>query len=408
MSHILIIGQKFSSLTDFIVENGHTYTLVQDVRKTKFPDKKFKHRIVADFTNKNTLLKTIDTIYDKVDAVMTTYESYVRPTAWVAQHLSVPGLPLDAAEACTDKFVMRSKFNDAVEKISPDFALVNSENDIRSFAKTHNFPLILKPANLAKSLLVTKSASLDELLHNYQSSAELLSSVYKKYAANRTPQLIIEEYLDGSIHSVDAFVDSTGTPHILDEIVDYQTGYDIGFDDNFHYSRILPSGLSASNQNALRHCADIGIRALGMKNSPAHVEIIMTKNGPRIVEIGARNGGYRERMHGIANGINITQAALDIALGKQPSLDAARHDYCAVLELFPKSNGKFIEITNLTDLESLPSLQYLSVKAKHGQEVGKSSAGHKMVAVILLSTADAKQFKKDLDYITNHCQVVVT
>ena len=57
-----------------------------------------------------------------------------------------------------------------------------------------------------------------------------LSGIYKKYAANRKPKMIIEEFMEGSVHSVDAFVDSNGTPHVLESIVDYQTGYDMGFD----------------------------------------------------------------------------------------------------------------------------------------------------------------------------------
>ncbi|OGL22300.1 hypothetical protein A2707_03155 [Candidatus Saccharibacteria bacterium RIFCSPHIGHO2_01_FULL_45_15] len=407
MSHILIIGQKFSSLTDFIVKNGHTYTLIQDVLKTKFPDKKFKNRVVADFTSQASLFEAIDTLKVTADAAVTTYESYVLPTAWVTEHLTIPNLPVAAAEACTDKFIMRSKFNDAPEKISPAFAIINSEHDVRLFAESHAFPLILKPANLAKSLLVTRNDSLDELLLNYKKSTKLLSSIYSKYAANRTPQLIIEEYLDGTIHSVDAFVDSTGTPQILDEVVDYQTGYDIGFDDNFHYSRILPSALSQADQDALRHCAAIGIRALGMKNSPAHVEVIMTREGPRIVEIGARNGGYRERMHSLANDIDITAAAINTALGKRVSIKAKKHDNCAVLELFPRSNGKFVTITNLKTVENLPSLQYLSVKAASRQTIGKSSDGYKMAAVVILSSPNTEQFKKDISYITENCQVIV-
>lgn len=407
MSHILIVGQKFSGLVDYIESHGHTYTYLQDVLKTKFPDKRFKHRVVADFSSRDTLLTTVDSLKHPVDAVISTYENYILPTAWIAEHLGLPGLPVAAAEACTDKFLMRSLFAAAPEKISPGFATVSSEDDVRAFAATHSFPLILKPANLAKSLLVTKNSDLDELIANYRHSVELLQTTYKKYAPNRTPKLIIEEFLEGSIHSVDAFVDAEGTPHILDQIVDYQTGYDIGYDDNFHYSRLLPSRLAASEQAAFQHCADIGIRALGMKNSPAHVEIIMTADGPRIVEIGARNGGYRERMHELANGIDITGAALALALGQQPHIVATRNDPCAVLELFPRQPGRYVSIRNLAHLEQLPSLRYISVKAKPGQYIGKAADGYKMTAVVILSdTSDnIARFYRDLDDVATTVSV---
>lgn len=406
MSHILVIGQKFSSLTAYLLEKGHTYTFLQDITKTKFPDKKFKNRVVADFSSKESLLATVDTLKIAPDAVLATYENYILAAAWVAEHLGLPGMPVSAAEACTDKFLMRSLFDKAPEKISPGFATVTSKDDIFRFAKAHSFPLILKPANLAKSLLVTKNHNLEELIANYEKSTALLEGIYKKYAPARTPKLIIEEFLEGSIHSVDAFVTSEGTPYVLNEIVDYQTGYDIGYDDNFHYSRILPSKLSLKDQAALRHCAEVGIVALGMKSSPAHVEIIMTKDEPRIVEIGARNGGYRERMHALANGIDITGAALSIALGKTPNIQATKHDSCAVLELFPKTAGIYKEIRHYEELLALPSTRYTSIKAKVGSHIGKSADGFKAALVLILANHDSKQFNKDLEFINRHVQVI--
>lgn len=400
MSHILIVGQKFSSLVEYIESHGHTYTFLQDILRTKFPDKKFKHRVVADFSSRENLLAAADMIPRSIDAVITTYENYILPTAWIAEHLGLPGLPVATAEACTDKFLMRSLFDNAHEKISPAFATVTSEDDVRQFASTHSFPLILKPANLAKSLLVTKSSDLNELIANYRHSVELLQTIYKKYAPNRTPKLIIEEFLEGSIHSVDAFIDNNGTPHVLDQIVDYQTGYDIGYDDNFHYSRLLPSKLREADQVALRHCAAIGIRALGMKNSPAHVEIIMTNDGPRIVEIGARNGGYRERMHSLANGIDVTGIALDIALGKKPNTIATKNEPCAVIELFPKTPGIFTGIDE-NALRSLQSTNYLSVKVTPGTFTGKAGDGYKMVAIIILHNPDPITFNRDLDFVNS-------
>ncbi len=295
----------------------------------------------------------------------------------------------------------------APEQISPDFAVVASADDVRSFASSHAFPLILKPANLAKSLLVTKNDSIEELLENYDTSIRMLESTYAKYVSNRSPKLIIEEYLEGSIHSVDAFVNSSGTPLVLDQIVDYQTGYDVGYNDNFHYSRSLPTGLSSEQQAALRHCARVGIEALGMKNSAAHVEIILTANGPRIVEIGARNGGYRERMHRLANGIDITGAFLKTALGQPVSIESTCSDGCAVIELFPQTRGVFKSIRNIEQLRRLPSFHSLSIKAKSDEDVGLSRDGYRACAFVIIHHSDLTVFDQDFDYIKENVFVEV-
>jgi hypothetical protein len=214
--------------------------------------------------------------------------------------------------------------------------------------------------------------------------------------------------MQGSIHSVDAFIDANGTPHVLENVVDYETGYDIGYNDNFHYSRLLPSTLDPSIAEAIRETAALGCKALGMKSSPAHIEIIVTKDGPRIVEIGARNGGYRERMHMLANGIDITYNALALALGQPLNIRAKRNDCVGVFELFPRTSGIFVGIKNEENLRNLPSLEYLSIKASPGDTVGLSSAGYKMSAVVILTNHDANTFEKDRFYLKNYVEIITS
>ncbi len=410
MAHILIVGRAFSGIKDYLASHGHTWTILQDQLATKFPEKRFKQHVVVDILDKAATLKAVDTINakNKIDATFVIYEAYVVINAIIAAHLGLPGLRLKTAEACTDKQLMRELFALAPEKISPDFAVIKSKEELLDFARSHNFPLILKPANLAKSLLVTKNADINELVANYEKTVNLIETTYKKYAPGRNPKILIEEYLDGHIHSVDVFCDIHGTPHVLENVVDYQTGYDIGYDDNFHYSRLLPSSLPQNEIDAIRQAAAVGCKALGMTSSPAHVEIIYTKDGPRIVEIGARNGGYRERMHRLANGIDITANALALALNNPLDIAPKKNDSVGVFELFPKVPGIFRGISNEQTLRTLPSFNYLGVKAKPGVYAGKAGDGYKMCAVAIFHNEDSYQFKADLDYLNQHCRVETT
>ncbi len=402
---ILIIGSSFSSLREYLDESGYDYIVLKDILAAKKPETKHKKRVVCDFSSKDSVIKTVDSIKQKITGAICIYENYILPTSWIVEHLGIPGLPIKAAEACTDKYLMRSLFAQAPEKISPGFAEVDSWQDCKKFAAEHEFPLILKPANLAKSLLVTKNHDLAELERNYQKAMDVVGDIYKKYAPNRKPKMIIEEFLVGSIHSVDAFVDGKGQPEVLENIVDYQTGYDIGYEDNFHYSRILPSKLSEQDQTKLRHVASVGCKALGMKNSPAHVEIIMTKSGPRIVEIGARNGGYRERMHKIANGIDIPGAALATYTNQRLNITATKNEPCAVLELFPRHPGVFKGLRNEERVRRLESINYLSIKPEVGDVIGKSADGHKAAAVIMLHNKDPEVFAADLEFVNNNVAI---
>lgn len=408
MSTFLLIGLSYKSLRDGLIKHGHDYIEVRDIARTKFPNKLSDTRLVEDFSSHEKLIDRLDIALAgrQIDGILATYENYILPAAQIAEHFGLPGIPVEAAEACTDKFIMRQKFTKASQKISPDYAVVASKAEVLDFAKKHQYPLILKPANLSKSLLVTKSHNEAELLANYQRTMTNIDKVYKKYAADRQPKLLIEEFMTGSVHSVDAFVDAEGKPFVLEQVVDYQTGYDIGFDDNFHYSRLLPSKLPADQIASIRDVAALGCQALGMKNSPAHIEIILTKDGPQIVEIGARNGGYRDRMHNWANGIDIIGNEINLALGKQPKIEASRNDPCATLELFPKEPGIFQDINGKDQLKKLPSLAYLSIKAKQGDYVGKSADGHKMCVIVMLHNKDREQFERDLSFVNNDVSVI--
>lgn len=408
--HILIVGDSFSAIRLYLSDHGYDFTTLKEQTLTKFPDKQLKHRVVTDFSSMTTVLEAVDRLHAShpVDGIIVTYERFIMPAAKIAEHLGLPGLPLDAAEACTDKFIMRQKFAMTAEKISPDFAIVNSEDDIRHFAASHAFPLILKAANLSKSLLVTKANTLDELVQAYQKTIDNIDRVYARYAPHTTPKLLVEEFMEGSAHSIDAFVDINGVPHVLDAVVDYQTGHDIGYEDNFTYSRLLPTALPSETIARIRHIAAIGCQALNMRNSPAHIEIIVTSEGPRIVEIGARNGGYRERMYGLANNIDITGNAIRLSLGQIPEIHAERNEPVGVFELFPKTPGLFTAITHEDELRGLPSLAYFSIKAQPNTFVGSSSAGYKMCAVVMLHNADSEQFSKDVAYLNENVAVQTT
>ena len=254
MSTILIVGQSFSGLNNYILNHGNEYVLLRDNHAVANPSKTVKRRVLCDFSNESSIIAAADELHKvhAFDAVYALYEQYIVTAAKLAERYGLPGCPVSAAEACTDKFVMRQLFAEAPVKISPDFAIVNSASDLIDFARNHTFPLIIKPTNLAKSLLVSKVSNESEMLEAFSRIQSKQSAIYKRYAPHQKPQFIIEEFMEGTIHSVDAFVDTTGEPFVLQEVVDYQTGHDIGYDDNFYYSRLLPSALPASSIQQIR------------------------------------------------------------------------------------------------------------------------------------------------------------
>ncbi|HVX58606.1 MAG TPA: ATP-grasp domain-containing protein, partial [Candidatus Saccharimonadales bacterium] len=382
------------------------YILLQD-RDDAREDTRATEIIKADLRDPISLEEVARKYGGQIDGVVSIFEEFVEPAAILTGHLNLPGSSVEAARAATDKQLMRQKFADAPEKISPEWAEVKSLDDLLAFASSHGFPLIMKPANLVKSLLVSKSNSLEELKKNYENTTRTIDDVYKRYARGRQPKIIVEEFLDGTQHSVAAFATNSGEVVVADGIADIVTASEKGFEDSFLYSRGLPSRLPADVQKNVRHVAELGVKSLGLRSCPAHVEIMLTKDGPMIIEIGARIGGYRQRMYQLASGIDLSSAVLDLALGKQIELNVRKNEACEAIELFPEKPGRLREIVNLDRLKALPSLAYLSVKHDAGELVGKASGGFKATAVVILHSADRSQLQVDAHFIENEVSVEV-
>jgi hypothetical protein len=113
-------------------------------------------------------------------------------------------------------------------------------------------------------------------------------------------------------------------------------------------------------------------------------------------------------MHWLANDIDITKNALALALNQPLDIRALKNDPVGVFELFPKTPGIFEGLTNEKELRQLPSLRYLSIKAKPGQLVGKAGDGYKMCAIVILHHSNQRQFEEDARYLREHVAIKVS
>lgn len=402
---IWFVGRSLQEYKDYFDTIGLEYGVFVDEHREISPVDSRLHRVEVDFSSEDSIKNSLESATADVDGLLCVYETYVFGVSVIAEHYGLPSISKSSALTCTDKVVMRQNFHDYDPSISPDFCEVRSQKDIDEFMASHSFPVILKPANLVKSILVTKNNDTKELQANYKKTIDTIHNIYQKHSVKRAPKVLIEEFMDGTVHSIDALVDANGRIELVDEIVDYQTGYDIGRDENYHFSRKIPSHLPNSTKQQIKEVAIQGIKALGIKCNPAHVEVIVTKDGPKIVEIGARIGGYRFRMHKYANGVDLLGEAIKIARGDACNLNVEYRKSCAVLELFPEKNGKFVGVENEDKLLKLKTLVRYRVVPEIGQMIGVPREGERATAIVTLGSEAETELERDLEFIKNHVKV---
>jgi len=310
-------------------------------------------------------------------------------------HLVMP--TRDSIDATANKLVMRRKFRRYFPDITPKFTSVHSakQEDVDKVKKFVGFPCIVKPASLAASRLVSICYHPEELQSTLRKTFRGLKSAYKKNKALVEPEVIVEEYMEGSTYSIDSYVDEIGNVKHLAP-VHYKNGHDIGIDDFFTYRHLTPTRLSEEQEKKAFDIASKSIRALGLRSCMIHGEYVKQEDEWKVLEIDARMGGHRDLIYresfGTPHGLN----DLLTRMGEKPVIKHKVKKYTASFNIFPKKKGKIKSIKGLKKVRELKSLRQLIIKKKVGDMAGFAKQGFNKVLDITLSNENRSELLADI------------
>jgi hypothetical protein len=329
-------------------------------------------------------------------------EHYVGVCSRLAPELGVAGISPNSAKLCLDKFAMRERF---LKRIGPQatgrFQEVRTEEQLRAFAAEVGFPLVLKPTNLSASLFISLDHRLEELLASYRRLVAEVPRYYQQAALkDKTLAIQVEEFMAGSNHSIDCWVDAAGNVSAT-PVVDVLTGKDVGIEDFHHFARLTPSYLTLEQQAEASRLARAGAKALEMSTAIGHVEFIQTQTGPKLLEIGARPGGNRIRILEMTYGIDQIFAYYQILCGQSPTARAVQEQPSAIVTPFPRRQGMLHSFHDLDRLRELPSYCYHEVRGRVGQTAGLSKDGFKAPLYIELTARTREEVRRDVDRIAS-------
>jgi biotin carboxylase len=275
----------------------------------------------------------------------------MRAIARATTELGLPGISFESAIKATDKGEMINAF-EAHGVAIPWFFILTPDDDLNNVKTDIAFPCIIKPTDNAGSrgvMLVTSPAELD--------SAYAYSKQYSRSGA-----VIIEEYLSGIEVSVEIMV-VQGTVHIL-AVTDKLTTGAPYFVEMGHCQ---PSQLPETDLKKTKDLATQAVRAVGIENGPAHVEIMLTKDGPKMIELGARMGGDCITSHlvPLSTGIDMVKATIEVATGQIPDLSPAISKGSAI-RYFDVRQGIIESITGVDEAKKIPGIIEVVVSKKAG------------------------------------------
>ncbi|SDZ24221.1 Biotin carboxylase [Lysobacter sp. yr284] len=297
------------------------------------------------------------------DGVVTICDYYIGTVAEVAQALNLP-------QAFSDNVVMERRkdlVREAIERAflpNPKFAVVGEWDAVRREAQRIGYPLIVKPTDLASSAFVKLVRDEDQLRESFDALAAFPRN-FREQA--RVPLLLLEEYMDGEEVSVEActYRGQTTVIGITDKSV---TGFPYFIEDGHMFPARLEPALAQSVEALVRGA----LAAVGHDHGLSHTEVKLTSKGPRIVEINPRPGGnYIAELIQRVTGIDLLDAQIELALGREP--DLRRRDTgvasAAIKFLVPPRAGRALALDGAAALDADPRVARYSLAAVAGTEV---------------------------------------
>jgi biotin carboxylase len=294
-----------------------------------------------------------------LDGVFTAATDFSASVAAVAEACGLPGHSLEAATNASDKLKMRECFARA-RVPSPRFIGVSDRDrsgaESALWAKGIGYPVVVKPVDNMGARgcrKVDSPASLDE-------------AITDAIRYSRTGQAIVEEYMDGPEFSLEALV-FDGEIHMTG-CADRHIFFPPFFIEMGH---TIPSSFPVSDLDSLVRVFKDGVKALGLSHGAAKGDVKLTSRGPMIGEIAGRlSGGY---MSGwtfpYSSGIDLTGAALDLAVGERPgSLEPAIKNVCAE-RAWISIPGKVSSVHGLEDARAVPFVRDVFPRAAAGDTV---------------------------------------
>ncbi|MFH0246359.1 ATP-grasp domain-containing protein [Streptomyces sp. HK10] len=329
---LLVIGSGPELMRRYMLEAAATDTplLLIDDKEPTWQAPYIVDYEVTDLGDLSSVALAADSLarHWTIAGVLTFDEYHLMAAARLAELLGVPGNAPAAVGATRDKATSRQRFFSS-DVPSAAFTWVHSLDAAASAAeRLGGFPVVLKPTAHAGSIGVVRVDSIADLSAGW--------SIASAGAAHQGPEgqgVLLEEFLDGPEISVETVTEYGVTTAIA------VTRKSVGFAPYF----METSHVVSADDPLLGEVAPIAaaaLRAVGITHGVSHVEMKLTSDGPRLIEVNARLGGDRiGELVRYATGVDLARAAAALACGRSPNLEATRARSAAIGMIYPPADG---------------------------------------------------------------------
>lgn len=359
-----------------------------------------------EYADEAKIISTLDVeaVCDEVrlqqpDVLMTsTSDAPVRVISQVSEQLGRRcALSYEDACAVTIKSLMRERLN-ACNVAIPKYMVIRDFDTLKNAYKDiFSEKCIIKPADNAGSRGV-------KLLQGEMKISELKREYEDCFSYARNSTVVMEEIMEGPEVSVES-VTVDGVTHII-SITDKVTCEKPYFVEIGH---IEPSRLTKEIQEQIIALTKQAITAMNIKNSPSHTEIIVTEEGPKIVEIAARLGGdfITSRLVPLSTGVNMVKASVEMELGEEVQIDARMSQGAAIRFFSAQDEGKVKAICGVQEALEGRGVEEVVIYVKPGDEVKPLHSSNDRIGHVIAVGKNADEAWKNVEEAYAQIRVVL-
>ena len=366
--------------------------------KNKLQDSEIDIPLACDFSKPDKIAQALLPYQDELLAITCRSEQNMARFAQVIPH--VPYLRTPSTESlkwASDKYEMRKRMKVYDPAITPIFTLIkeNTKAERQRVVEKVGFPMIIKPTNLAASLFVSICYHEEDLEKTLTSTFSKLRNAYKNDNRLEEPKVIIEEFMDGDMYSIDSYVGARGKVEHC-PLVKIKTGKMIGHDDFYGYLQITPPVLKKTTVEKAQLVAEKAIHALGLRSTITHTELMKIDDEWKVIEIGARMGGFRHELHSLTCGIDHSLNDVLVRIPAKTQLSKKSVGYACAMKWFAVKEGTILEMKGIKKIEQLESFHRIEVNKKVGDRAVFARNGGRSVFNLFLKNAERPKLLADI------------
>lgn len=314
----------------------------------------------------------------KIDGIMTlATDMPMRTVAAVAKEMGLVGIDEDTALKATNKAEMRKALEVAGVPI-PKFLKVQNKDEYRNAVRQFVSPFVVKPADNSGSRGIV-------LVSDITDKMSVEDAYTYSQSFSRNGDVLVEEYMQGKEVSVET-LSINGECHVIQITDKITTGAP-------HFVEMGHSQPTCFDEDTIEKITNVAIaanRAVGILDGPSHTEIIVTSDGPKIVEIGARLGGDCITTHlvPLSTGVNMVECCIKIALGEKPDIDHKFNKGSAIryLQQIP---GEIKSISGIEEAQLVEGVEQVSVLRTVGETITAIDSSSARMGFVIASGEDA-------------------